>query len=63
MALHPEKQQLAQAEIDNVVGAGRLPTIDDRSSLPYVNAVIKETMRWHPILPLSEYCQIWLALI
>ncbi|KAI0928027.1 hypothetical protein AcW2_004170 [Taiwanofungus camphoratus] len=53
MALHPEKQRLAQAEIDNVVGAGRLPTIDDRSSLPYVNPVIKETMRWHPILPLS----------
>ncbi len=41
-------------EIDAVVGADRLPTIGDRTRLPYVNAVIKETMRWHPALPLGE---------
>jgi len=53
MALHPDKQRLAQAELDDRIGVERLPTIEDRSNLPYVNAVIKETMRWHPALPLG----------
>ncbi|EED84236.1 predicted protein, partial [Postia placenta Mad-698-R] len=53
MALHPEKQQRAQQEIDRVIGIERFPRISDRAHLPYVNAVIKETMRWHPVLPLT----------
>ncbi|KAG1854622.1 cytochrome P450 [Suillus subluteus] len=39
-------------ELDRVVGHGQLPTLDDRSRLPYVNAAIKETMRWNPVVPL-----------
>ena len=54
MALHPEKQRLAQEEIDRVIGTERLPTINDRSQLPYVNAIIKETMRWKPAVPMGE---------
>ncbi|KAI0704573.1 cytochrome P450 [Earliella scabrosa] len=53
MALNPEKLKLAQEEIDRVVGTDRLPTIGDRGHLPYINAIIKETMRWHPALPLG----------
>ncbi|KAM5543795.1 hypothetical protein V8D89_002412 [Ganoderma adspersum] len=53
MALHPDKLRKAQAELDEVVGTERMPTISDKGSLPYVNALIKETMRWHPALPLS----------
>ncbi|KAJ7618383.1 cytochrome P450 [Roridomyces roridus] len=53
MAMYPEKQRLAQAEIDRVVGSERMPSVSDRASLPYVNALIKETMRWHPALPLG----------
>ena len=55
MALHPEKQRLGQAEIDRIVGPEALPNISHRSQLPYVEAIIKETMRWHPALPLSAY--------
>ena len=51
LALHPEAQKKAQAEIDAVIGSDRLPDIQDRSSLPYVNAVIKEMMRWHLAAP------------
>ncbi|OCH86925.1 cytochrome P450 [Obba rivulosa] len=53
MALNPDKQRLAQAEIDRVVGMDRLPIIEDMPNLPYINAVIKETMRWNPSLPLG----------
>lgn len=61
MALHPEFQKLAQDEIDRVVGKDRLPTMSDRSQLPYVDAIIKETMRWHPALPLSTLCFLFFA--
>ena len=55
MALHPETQRRAQEEIDRVIGSERLPTINDRAHLPYVNAVIKETMRWRPAVPMGTY--------
>ncbi|PKY00693.1 cytochrome P450 monooxygenase [Aspergillus campestris IBT 28561] len=53
MAMFPEVQRQAQAEIDRVVGPGRLPTFEDRENLPYINAMIKEIIRWHPILPMG----------
>ncbi|THV03792.1 cytochrome P450 [Dendrothele bispora CBS 962.96] len=53
MALNPEVQKKAQAEIDRVIGTDKVPTIADASKLPYTMAVLKETMRWHPPVPLS----------
>ena len=53
MSLHPEVQKKAQAELDAVVGPGRMPEFSDSDSLVYVNAVIKETLRWHSVVPLG----------
>ncbi|KIP07601.1 hypothetical protein PHLGIDRAFT_70797 [Phlebiopsis gigantea 11061_1 CR5-6] len=53
VANNSEAQRKAQEELDRVVGTDRLPLLSDRGSLPYVEALIKEVMRWHPILPLS----------
>ncbi|KAG2115237.1 cytochrome P450 [Suillus discolor] len=53
MVLHPEAQAKAHAEIDRVVGKDRLPGFDDRPALPYVEAILRETLRWHPIFPLG----------
>ncbi|KAF8149460.1 cytochrome P450 [Crassisporium funariophilum] len=53
MILNPDVQQRAQAEIDAVIGNDRLPTIADRENLPYLNAVMKELMRWQPVSPLA----------
>ena len=53
MALYPEVQKKAQAEIDAVVGSNRLPDFEDRPLLPYVNAIVKESMRWHLVGPLG----------
>ncbi|KAJ7137669.1 cytochrome P450 [Mycena epipterygia] len=53
MALNPEVQAKAQAELDAVVGLHRLPTINDREHLPYVDALCKEVFRYHPIGPMG----------
>lgn len=53
MTLFPGVQKRAQDEIDNVIGSARLPCFGDRPSLPYVEALIKEVFRWHPIVPMG----------
>jgi len=53
MAMQSDVQQRAHEEIDAVVGKTRLPDFTDRGSLPYVNAIVKEVLRWQPVLPLS----------
>ncbi|KAI9450441.1 cytochrome P450 [Lactarius psammicola] len=53
MVLHPDAQRKAQMEIDNVVGMDRLPDFADEASLPYVSALIKEVLRWHPVTPIA----------
>lgn len=42
----PEVQARAQAEIDRVTGGLRLPTFEDRDSMPYVRALIDECLRY-----------------
>ena len=53
MSLHPEVQRKAHAELDAVVGHDRLPDFSDRDSLPYLNAIIKESLRWMSVTPLG----------
>ncbi|KAI7776161.1 hypothetical protein LA080_005783 [Diaporthe eres] len=53
MMLYPQVQHKAREEIDRVVGDRRLPNVRDRDSLPYVEAVLKEVFRWHPIAPMG----------
>ena len=33
----------------------RLPDFDDRSALPYLDAVLRETLKWHPVFPMGLY--------
>ncbi|EPQ54805.1 cytochrome P450 [Gloeophyllum trabeum ATCC 11539] len=53
MTLYPEAQKKAQAEIDAVIGNDRLPSLADQGQLPYVDALVKEVFRWHPVVPLD----------
>ncbi|KZT28797.1 cytochrome P450 [Neolentinus lepideus HHB14362 ss-1] len=53
MMLYPEAQKKAQAEIDAVIGNDRLPSLADMDKLPYIDALVKEVFRWHPVAPLG----------
>ena len=54
MVLYPDVQARARAEINQVVRHDKMPCIDDRVSLPYLDAVLCEVLRWCPPLPLGR---------
>jgi len=56
IALHPEAQKKAQEELDKIIG-NRLPEFNDRQNLPYINAMVKESLRWQLVAPLGIYRQ------
>lgn len=53
MTRYPDVQAKAQAEIAAVLGSRRLPTFADRVNLPYVDALCKEVLRYHPVSPMG----------
>ncbi|KAH9929005.1 cytochrome P450 [Epithele typhae] len=53
MTLYPDLQRRAQDELDGVVGRDRLPTMEDRKRLPYVNNLVKEVLRWKVVTNLG----------
>ena len=54
MVLNPEIQKKAQKQLDAVIGKDRIPNFDDLPSLPYLEAVMMEVLRFHPVVPLSK---------
>ncbi|CAA3031907.1 cytochrome P450 93A3-like, partial [Olea europaea subsp. europaea] len=60
---HPNILRKAQHEINSVVGKKRLVEESDISNLPYLQAIVKETLRLHPTGPLivresSDDCNV-----
>lgn len=47
--LYPSVMQKAQAELDSVVGPDRLPSFSDKPSLPMIDGIMKEVLRWRPV--------------
>ncbi|KAF9592797.1 hypothetical protein IFM89_017367 [Coptis chinensis] len=48
---HPRVMKLVQEELKNVVGMDRMVEEADMTKLDYLNIVIKESMRIHPVTP------------
>ena len=46
MLLCPEAFKRAQAELDVVTGGSRLPDFEDRGSLPYLDCILSEVLRY-----------------
>jgi cytochrome P450 len=68
MCHFPQWQERLQEEVDQVVGAHRLPNLEDSPNLPLTRAIIKEVMRVWPVtaggdakLPSFYQPSIWLT--
>lgn len=55
MALNQSVLRRAQGEVDKVIGSDRLPSFGDRGDLPYINALVKELLRWESVTPVGQY--------
>jgi len=55
MTMYPEILKKAQSEVEVVVGNERLPTMEDREALPYVNAICTELLRWNAVAPVAMH--------
>ena len=62
MVLYPRVLRRAREEVDSICCEGssktgptltRLPTFGDRERMPYVNAIVREVLRWAPIAPMG----------
>ncbi|KAF4995345.1 hypothetical protein FDECE_12836 [Fusarium decemcellulare] len=53
MCLNQDIQNKAQEEIDRVIGQDRYPDWSDEENLPYLAAIINETLRWRPAFALG----------
>ncbi|KAL1381592.1 cytochrome P450 [Phyllosticta capitalensis] len=51
LALHPEIQSKAREQLDEVCGTERTPSWSDFDRIPYINSIVKETVRWAPPVP------------
>lgn len=53
MLHNPQVLQKLQSELDCVIGENRLPNLNDRSQLPYTEAVLYEIQRVSNVAPLG----------
>ncbi|KAK9117549.1 hypothetical protein Sjap_016496 [Stephania japonica] len=58
MVLHPEIQAKAQEELDRVVGPNGPVNDTHLPNLPYIQAIVKETLRMHPPGPLLSWARL-----
>ncbi|PIM98302.1 Cytochrome P450 CYP2 subfamily [Handroanthus impetiginosus] len=58
MVLHPDIQAKAQLEIDTVIGTNTTLSDSDLPNLPYLQAIVKETLRIHPTGPLLSWARL-----
>jgi len=53
LANNPSVQNRLRAEIDAAIPRSRLPSLNDQSKLPFVDATILEILRWKTLVPLA----------
>jgi cytochrome P450 len=63
MITYPEKQKKCQDELDMIVGRSRMPTFNDFNNLPYMQATVREILRWRAAAPIGTFSQQFLPCI
>lgn len=48
---YPDSMHKVRAEIDQNTTGGRIPSIEDVEALPFLQAFVKEVLRWKPLAP------------
>ena len=53
MARNTDVMKTAQRHLDSILGGERLPDHSDIDNIPYIMAIVKETLRWAPPVPIG----------
>ncbi|XP_073701829.1 sterol 26-hydroxylase, mitochondrial-like [Garra rufa] len=53
LSRHPEVQDTLYQDVTRVLKDDRIPTAEEANSIPYLKAVIKETLRMYPVVPMN----------
>uniref|UniRef100_A0A914P187 Cytochrome P450 n=1 Tax=Panagrolaimus davidi TaxID=227884 RepID=A0A914P187_9BILA len=53
LMINPDAQKKIHAELDSVIGSDRFITVEDKTQLNYVNAVVAETQRFCNLVPMN----------
>ncbi|XP_043204025.1 cytochrome P450 2J4-like [Amphibalanus amphitrite] len=55
LAKHPEVQERVRAELTELLGDHRAPTVEDERQCPYTQATIEETLRFVTLTPINRH--------
>ena len=55
----PDVFRKAQEDLDRVVKPGQLPDFEHEESLPFITAILKETLRWRDVVPIGIFLLLW----